>query len=82
MNNARTLTRFFFSQASDNSLDRQGRVLIPENLREHAALDGEAVVVGVGDRIEMWSPARWQEFKAEQEANLGDIAEQLGDFGI
>lgn len=82
MTDARTLTRFFFSQASDNSLDRQGRVLIPENLREHAALDGEAVVVGVGDRIEMWSPERWQEFKAEQEANLGNIAEQLGDFGI
>lgn len=82
MNNARALTRLFFSQASDNSLDRQGRVLIPENLREYAALDGEAVVVGVGDRIEMWSPERWQEFKAEQEANLGNIAEQLGDFGI
>lgn len=78
----RTLTRFIFSQASDNTLDRQGRVLIPENLRIYAELDDEAVIVGVGERIELWSTGRWQEFKAEQQANLNAIAEQLSEFGI
>ncbi len=79
---ARTLKRFLFSQAAEGTLDRQGRVLIPENLRRFADLDGEAVIVGVGDRIEIWSPEAWQTFKEEQVANLAAIAEQLSDFGI
>ncbi len=80
--NARTITRFFFSQAFEGTLDRQGRVLIPENLRRYANLANEAVIAGVGDRIEIWSPEAWQAFKEEQMANLVAIAEELGDFGI
>lgn len=81
---ARTLTRFFFSQASDYVPDRQGRVLVPENLRLFAGLgsEGEAIVVGVNDRLEIWEPTAWAAFKAEQQANLNAIAEELGDFGI
>lgn len=79
---ARTLKRFLFSQAAEGTLDRQGRVLLPENLRRFAGLDGEAVIVGVGDRIEIWAPSAWQAFKEEQVANLAAIAEQLSDFGI
>jgi MraZ protein len=79
---ARTLTRFFFSQASDSIPDRQGRVLVPENLRQFAMLDGDAVIVGVNDRLEVWEPNAWAAFKNEQQANLNSIAEELGDFGI
>jgi MraZ protein len=81
---ARTLTRFFFSQASDYIPDRQGRVLVPENLRLFSGLnlDADAIIVGVNDRLEIWQPAAWTAFKAEQQANLSAIAEALGDFGI
>ncbi|HBY97778.1 MAG: division/cell wall cluster transcriptional repressor MraZ [Ardenticatenaceae bacterium] len=79
---ARTLTRFFFSQASDSVPDRQGRVLVPENLRQLASLDGDAIIVGVNDRLEVWEPKAWGAFKSEQQANLTTIAEELGDFGI
>lgn len=81
---ARTLARYLFSQASESVPDRQGRVLVPDNLRRHAGLqtDAEAVVVGVNDRVEVWEPGAWARFKAEQEANLSSIAEALSDFGI
>src|SRR5690625_6367338 len=52
---ARAFVRFFFSGASESSLDKQGRVLIPANLREHSRLEKEAVIIGVATRLEIWS---------------------------
>lgn len=82
MANARALMRLFFSQAVAGSMDKQGRVLVPDNLRDYADLDGEVVIVGVGDHIEIWSPERWEAFKAAQHAQLEQMAEALADFGI
>jgi MraZ protein len=79
---ARTLTRFFFSQASDSIPDRQGRVIVPENLRQFSKIENNAIIVGVNDRLEIWEPGAWSAFLAEQQANLNAIAEELGDFGI
>jgi MraZ protein len=58
---ARQLRRLIFSNADRVEVDRAGRILIPQFLRASAQLDGAAVMVGVGEYIEIWSPSRWQE---------------------
>ena len=64
----RQLRRLIFANASEVLLDRLGRTLIPQFLRDFAGLDGEAVIVGVGEAIEIWSPAAW----ADQENLIQD----------
>jgi MraZ protein len=58
----RALRRVFFADAADAELDKQGRVLIPDRLREYAGLDlsSEVVIVGLDRFIELWDPARWE----------------------
>jgi MraZ protein len=58
---ARQLKRLIFSHADRLEVDRVGRILIPQFLRASAQLDGAAIMVGVGDYFEIWSPERWQE---------------------
>jgi MraZ protein len=58
---ARDLKRLLFSTADRVSPDNNGRILIPQFLREIAGLDSEAVLVGVGDYFEIWSPEQWDE---------------------
>lgn len=58
---ARALKRLLFSTADRVSPDKNGRILIPQFLRERNQLDGEAVLVGVGDYFEIWTPEAWDE---------------------
>jgi MraZ protein len=58
---ARLLKRLLFSSGERVEVDKAGRILIPQFLRQAADLDGEAVVVGVGDYFEIWSPEHWKE---------------------
>lgn len=60
-NMARILKRLIFANANQVDVDKAGRILIPQYLRSAAVLDGDAMVVGVGDYIEIWSPALWEE---------------------
>ena len=64
----RQLRRLIFATASEVQLDRIGRTLVPQFLREFAGLENEAIIVGVGEAIEIWSPQIW----AEQEHLLQD----------
>jgi MraZ protein len=57
----RSLRRFMFSMAAKVEFDNAGRFIIPQALKEVARLDGNAVVVGVGDDIEIWAPELWEE---------------------
>jgi len=66
---ARLLRRLIFSGGEQVEIDKAGRILIPQFLREKANLDVEAVVVGVGDYFEIWSPVHW----SEQSEQLQDI---------
>jgi MraZ protein len=59
--NARLLKRLIFSSAERVEVDKAGRILVPDFLRKHASLDGEAVIVGAGDYIEVWSPEKWED---------------------
>ncbi len=75
--------RLIFSSATECNLDRQGRILIPAEHRGHAGLDGsEVVVVGINDRIEIWSRERWDEVDASARERLDEISDVLAEFGL
>ena len=76
--NARKFNRFFFSSAVEIVPDAQGRVIIPDNLREHAEIAGkEIVITGVSDRIEIWSKERWGRMYDEHREDFEKMAEDL-----
>ncbi len=76
---ARALSRFLFAKATSDALDKQGRIIIPQSLREFAGINGEAVMAGANNRIEIWNAQRYKELNAELEANIGEMAERLAD---
>ena len=73
----RRIQRHFFSGASESELDKQGRVMIPRELIEHAHLGREVVVAGVNDRLEIWDRAAWRNELAAVEGSAEDVAERL-----
>ncbi len=79
---ARAFTRFFFSGATECELDKQGRVNIATPLLQYAKLEKECVVIGVSNRIELWSKSIWEKYVAEQEDSFEEIAENMIDFDI
>lgn len=79
---ARAFTRFFFSGATEVEVDKQGRINIPGNLLTHANVQKDCVVLGVSNRIEIWSKESWQNYFAESEESFNDIAENMIDFDI
>jgi MraZ protein len=74
---ARQMSRFMFAGATDTELDRQGRIMIPQPLVEHARLHREVVVAGVRDHLEIWDRATWREQLKEVEGNAELVAERL-----
>lgn len=74
---ARNFTRFFLSGATIVELDKQGRINISSPLMDYAFLEKECVIVGVNDRIEIWSKDKWENFFYENQDSLSDIAENL-----
>ncbi len=77
---ARAWARYILGNAADVEPDKQGRVLIPQNLREFAALDGEVTVLGVMSRIEVWNPQRYKEANDHIEADASAVAERMGQM--
>ena len=65
---AAAFRRLIFGNAFDASLDKQGRVVVPETLRQHAAIEAEVVVTGVGKFVEIWSPAEWDKAQSALQA--------------
>ncbi|GEN32747.1 transcriptional regulator MraZ [Aneurinibacillus danicus] len=79
---ARAFTRLFFSGATECVLDKQGRVNIPVTLRRHGRIDKECVVIGVSNRIEIWSLAEWEKYTSESGDYFNEIAEKIVDFDL
>ncbi len=79
---ARAFMRLFFSGAIEVEKDKQGRILIAQNLREYAQLEHEAVVIGVSNRVEIWSEKLWNKYSSEANTSFEQIAEQLVDFDL
>ena len=78
--NARNFVRFFLAGATECELDKQGRFLIPANLRKEANLDKEAVIIGVGTRLEIWNKETW--LAKDEEISADEIAENMTMLGI
>ena len=74
---ARGLSRYFSSKATDDTPDKQGRISIPQTLRDHAGLNGEVMVVGAFDHIELWNPTVYAQVDAELVQNVPDMAERV-----
>ena len=77
---ARKFTRFLVAGATTCELDKQGRILLPQVLRDFAGLEKDVVLAGNLNRIEIWSKANWTESNAYDD--MDDIAEQMTDLGL
>ena len=80
--NSREFTRFFLSGAIECEIDKQGRFLIPSNLRDVAGLQKEVVIIGVGTRIEIWNLEKWRAYNSSDNMSVEDIAENMTMLGI
>lgn len=72
----RLLRRLIYANGEQLEVDKAGRILIPQFLREAVGLDGEAILVGAGDYFEIWSPENWE----QQEKQLQDSEANAGRF--
>ena len=80
--NARDFVRFFLSGAVECEIDKQGRFLIPNNLRTYATLLKEIIIIGVGTRIEIWNKENWQQYSSDENISADEIAENMTMLGI
>lgn len=78
----RDFVRFMLSSAEDVELDGQGRVSIPQHLREYAKIEREVVVLGVGSRIEIWGLENWKRYIAKVQSEAPALASELKDLSI
>jgi len=74
---ARNFMRFLLSGATECEFDKQSRVKISNPLIDYATLERECIIIGVNDRLEIWSESKWNEFISTNEESLSDIAENL-----
>lgn len=74
---ARDYLRVFLSGAVDQDPDKQGRVLVPQMLRDYANLGSDIVVIGVGTRAEIWNREAWETYLADKEQGYADIADDV-----
>jgi len=79
---ARGFVRIMLSGAVDVALDKLGRILIPDYLKEYAFLKKNVAILGLSNRIEIWDENRWQDFRKRTETAVGDIAERLTELGV
>lgn len=79
---ARAFVRFFFSGAAECEADKQGRILIPGNLREYAKLEKDVTIIGVSTRVEIWAKAQWDQYNARAAAAYEEIAENIVDLDL
>lgn len=78
----RSFARFFFSGASELEIDKQGRILLPSNLRDYAMIEKELVIIGVGSRVEIWANEKWAQYNKTAESSYEEIAENLVGLGL
>ena len=78
----KALQRVFISAASECPLDKQGRILLPATLRDYAGLNKEAILVGMTQRIEIWSKGRWQKVFGDSQKRLEAMQDKLAELGL
>lgn len=77
---ARAFNRFLFAGAIECEIDKQGRILISQNLRDAAKLTKDVIIIGVGTRLEIWSKEVWEDYCNNEDVSPEDIAEKMSDL--
>ena len=80
--NSRAFARLMLAGAMDVEVDKQGRVILPEYLRQFAGLKKGVVVAGLYSRLEIWDEEKWHVYKTQTESESGAIAERMGELGV
>lgn len=78
----RMFARHFLAGAAEVEVDKQGRILLPPNLREFADITRDVTFVGVAGHIEIWNRQRWEAMQKEEDESMEDIAERMDDLGL
>lgn len=78
----KALQRVFVSAAVECPLDKQGRILLPQTLRDYAGLKDEAVLVGMTQRIEIWAKASWEKIFNDSQKKLENMQDKLAELGL
>ena len=79
---ARLYSRLILASAQDVEFDKQGRIILPQYLRKYASIDGDAMVVGVYDRIEIWDKSKWSKTVEKDETKAAKAVEELSETGV
>ena len=80
--NTRSFVRLMLAGAVDVTSDSQGRILIPDYLKEYAEIRKDVIVAGLFNRLEVWDEKKWSTYKKNAEKNTEKIAENLGKLGV
>lgn len=78
----RSFNRFFLSGAVEVEVDKNGRILVPDFLKDFATLDTKVVLAGIHDRVEIWDEKKWNDYKERIEKQADALAEKLGEIGV
>ncbi len=78
----RSFSRFMFGQANIIEVDNNGRILIPENLKNRSGLSSKVIVIGVQNRVEIWNEENWNNYKKDVETKADALADRLGQIGV
>jgi len=79
---SRAFARHLLAGAMDLEFDNQGRITLPEYLRQFSSLKKKVIITGLYNHLEIWNELAWNKYKTETEKNSNAIAEELGDLGI
>ncbi|NLB42166.1 MAG: division/cell wall cluster transcriptional repressor MraZ [Clostridiales bacterium] len=79
---ARAFIRFFFAGAAECEADKQGRILLPANLRDYAGLEKDLSIIGVSTRVEIWNRDAWENYNGESSMDQEAIIEKMAELGI
>lgn len=78
----RSFNRFMFGGATETEVDSNGRILLPDFLKDRISLKNKVVIIGVSNRLEVWNEKVWMEYKKVVEKQADGLAEKLGNVGI
>lgn len=78
----RSFNRFFLSGAVEVEVDKIGRILIPDFLKDFAGLETKVILAGIHDRVEIWDEKKWNDYKKKIEGQADELAEKLGSIGV
>lgn len=80
--NSRAFARLMLAGAMDVEVDKQGRIIIPEYLRQFAGFKKDVVIAGLYSRLELWDAEKWAAYKLQTESESSVIAERMGELGV